>query len=190
MAKAKLSGKQDRFCAEYLLDLNATQAAIRAGYSKRTAGSQGFDLLQKPEIAARIAEMKLERSNRTEITADRVVMEIAKIAFASMRRFVTIDSEGQPVIDLSDTPDDDLDALLEVSTETVLEPKFPKDPHPEVIRKTKIKLADKLGALEKLAEHTGVYAKEDKRKATDFAQAFAEIISRGSKAPLRRDSDS
>lgn len=189
MAKAKLSGKQDRFCGEYLLDLNATQAAIRAGYSKRTAGSQGFDLLQKPEIAARIAEMKLERSNRTEITADRVVMEIAKIAFASMRRFVTIGSDGQPIIDLSDTPDDDLDALIEVSTETVME-STGRDSPPDHIRKTKIKLADKLGALEKLAEHTGVYAKEDKRKATDFAQAFAEIIGRGSKAPLRRDSDS
>ena len=53
-----LNDKQSRFVDEYLVDLNATQAAIRAGYSQKTAGSQGFDLLKKPEIAAEIEKRR------------------------------------------------------------------------------------------------------------------------------------
>lgn len=72
-----LNPKQARFVAEYLIDLSATQAAIRAGYSKRTAGSQAFDLLKKPEIQAAIAESMAERSERTRITQDNVLDEVS-----------------------------------------------------------------------------------------------------------------
>lgn len=68
-----LNPKQARFVAEYLIDLSATQAAIRAGYSKRTAGSQAFDLLKKPEIQAAIAESMAQRSERTRISQDNVL---------------------------------------------------------------------------------------------------------------------
>lgn len=72
-----LNPKQARFVAEYLIDLSATQAAIRAGYSKRTAGSQAFDLLKKPEIQAAIAKSMAERSERTRITQDNVLDEVS-----------------------------------------------------------------------------------------------------------------
>ncbi|KAG1248562.1 hypothetical protein G6F65_019547 [Rhizopus arrhizus] len=73
----KLNPKQARFVAEYLIDLSATQAAIRAGYSKRTAGSQAFDLLKKPEIQAAIAESMAQRSERTRISQDNVLDEVS-----------------------------------------------------------------------------------------------------------------
>ena len=79
---AKLTPKQERFVAEYLIDLNATQAALRAGYSEKNAGKIGFQLLEKTRIQAAIhAEMK-KRGQRTEITADMVLKRWWDIATA------------------------------------------------------------------------------------------------------------
>lgn len=75
-----LSPKQQRFVAEYTVDFNATAATIRAGYSKKTAAQQGYNLLQMPEIQAAIqAEMK-ERQNRTQIDGDYVIEKLKEIA--------------------------------------------------------------------------------------------------------------
>jgi len=80
---AKLTDKQERFVEEYLIDLNSTQAAIRAGYSVKSAGKIGPELLGKTRISEAITKKKAERSKRTGITADRVLEEYAKIAFAN-----------------------------------------------------------------------------------------------------------
>lgn len=69
----KLTAKQEAFCQEYLIDLNATQAAIRAGYSEKTAKDMGCQNLAKPNISEYIAELKAERSERTLINADWVL---------------------------------------------------------------------------------------------------------------------
>ncbi len=83
-----LTDKQAAFVAEYLIDLNATQAAIRAGYSADTARQQGARLLTNVHIEQAIAEAQGERSARTEITADMVLKELAKIGFADMRKLL------------------------------------------------------------------------------------------------------
>ena len=80
---AKMTERQKRFIAEYLIDLNATQAAIRAGYSVKTAGSIGDENLKKPEINSAIAKEMAKRSKRTGVNQDRVVLELAKIAFVN-----------------------------------------------------------------------------------------------------------
>lgn len=84
---AKLTEKQKRFCDEYLIDLNATQAAIRAGYSARTANEQGARLLANVSVQEYIARKMAERSRRTGVNQDRVVLELAKIAFVKIPRF-------------------------------------------------------------------------------------------------------
>ena len=81
--KAKLTEKQQRFVDEYLIDLNATQAAIRAGYSVKTANEQGSQNLAKLSIQQAIAKQMAERSKRTGINQDRVVLELAKIALVN-----------------------------------------------------------------------------------------------------------
>ena len=86
--ETKLTPKQERFVQEYLVDLNALQAAIRAGYSKDTAGAIGHENLKKPEIQAAIAKARQEQQERTQITADSVVKEVALIAFADPRDLV------------------------------------------------------------------------------------------------------
>lgn len=104
---AKLTPKQARFCEEYLVDLNATQAAIRAGYSVESAGSIGSENLTKPEIRARIETAMAERSKRTGINADRVLRELGRIAFVNPKDVLDLQTaEVKP-----DTSDDDLAAI-------------------------------------------------------------------------------
>lgn len=78
---SKLTNKQSRFVEEYLIDLNATQAAIRAGYSEKTAQIIGFENLSKPIIQEDLQKRMDAQSKRTEITADQILQEIASIAY-------------------------------------------------------------------------------------------------------------
>ncbi len=86
MAKASLTPKQTRFVEEYLADLNATQAAIRAGYSAKTANEQGSQLLAKLSVRQAVAEAQAIRSKRTAITQDEVIQGLKKEA--------TLEGEG------------------------------------------------------------------------------------------------
>ena len=79
----ELTPQQKRFCEEYLVDFNATQAAIRAKYAKKSASSMGYENLQKHQIRTYISELVKARSQRLQVTADRVLEELAKIAFAN-----------------------------------------------------------------------------------------------------------
>ena len=86
---AKLTAKQERFCREYIIDLNATQAAIRAGYSKKTANRIASENLSKLDIQKKIQELqqeRAERTERTEITQDKVLKELAGIGFAPITK--------------------------------------------------------------------------------------------------------
>ena len=87
-----LTPKQERFVAEYLLDLNATQAAIRAGYSKRSATMQGARLLRKDNVARAVAEATKRVTQRAELSAVKVLEEIGHVAFCDVRAF--FDAKG------------------------------------------------------------------------------------------------
>lgn len=86
-----LNPKQARFVAEYLIDLNATQAAIRAGYSQKTAYSQGERLLRHVEVQEAIQAGQKARADRTQITQDRVLQELARLAFFDIRKLYNDD---------------------------------------------------------------------------------------------------
>lgn len=90
---AALTAKQQRFVEEYLVDLNATQAAIRAGYSVKTARAAGSENLTKPDIAAAITSAQQERATRVEIEADRVLQEVYAIAMADTNGIVSFRRE-------------------------------------------------------------------------------------------------
>ena len=93
-AKSELTSKQLRFVNEYLVDLNATQAAIRAGYSERTVVVQASRLLTNVNVQQAVALAILKRSERTEITQDRVLEELARVAFADIGEYVTWGPDG------------------------------------------------------------------------------------------------
>jgi phage terminase small subunit len=86
MTSDKLNQKQKRFCEEILVDDNATKAAIRAGYSKRSAYSIGHENMQKPKIKRYISQLKATRNLRTQVTTDRILLELAKIGFAKAEK--------------------------------------------------------------------------------------------------------
>ena len=92
--KKKLTAKQQRFVEEYLCDLNATQAAARAGYSQRTAPKIGPENLQKPAIAAQIQNGLHLRARRTEVTADKVLKELAIIGFSDMADYLRFEENA------------------------------------------------------------------------------------------------
>lgn len=99
---AKLTPKQERFVAEYLIDLNATQAAIRAGYSAKTAQEQGSRLLSNVMVAEAIQAAMKAREERTEITQDRVLLELSRIAFFDPRKLLRDDGSPKPIGELDD----------------------------------------------------------------------------------------
>lgn len=142
---AKLTQKQQRFVEEYLIDLNATQAAIRAGYSVKTANEQGSQNLAKLSIQSAIAEAMAERSKRTGVNQDRVVQELARIAFVKATDIV--DAEGR--IKESAT-DDDL-ACIEV----IKHEKFTGEAG--ISERFEIRISSKLKALEMLGKHLGMW---------------------------------
>lgn len=97
-----LNEKQRRFAAEYLIDLNAKQAAIRAGYSPKTAESQGSRLLSNAKVAKAIQDGKEARAARTEITQDRVLQELARLAFFDIRQLYHEDGRLKAPHELDD----------------------------------------------------------------------------------------
>ena len=151
-----LTDKQARFVEEYLVDLNATQAAIRAGYSEKTAGAIGFENLHKPQIATAIQAAFDARSKRTEITQDMVLQELARIGFADIRRLFEWDEERATFVPSRELSEAEAAAISSVESESKT---FTDD---EGVRETTVKLKlrtyDKLGALEKLGKHLGMFS--------------------------------
>nr|WP_294020800.1 terminase small subunit [uncultured Lachnoclostridium sp.] len=138
-----MTKKQKRFIEEYLIDLNATQAAIRAGYSPDTAKAIGCENLTKPDIRAHIDRAMAERSKRTGVNADRVVQELAKIAFVNATE--VIDPKTATVRE--DALPEDTAAIQSVKVKTFGEDGLERE----------IKMADKLKALEMLGRHLGMF---------------------------------
>ena len=143
---AKLTNKQQRFVEEYLIDLNATQAAIRAGYSPLTAYSIGEENLKKPVIRAQVDKALAERSKRTGITADRVLLELARIGFINAADL--IDSNDATI--KQGAARDDTAAISSVKVKTI-----PTEDGDIVERE--VKLCDKNKSLELLARHLGMF---------------------------------
>lgn len=145
MAK-KLTAKQKRFVEEYLIDLNATQAAIRAGYSVESAGDIGSENLKKPDIRAHVEKALAERSKRTGVNADRVLMELARLGFVNPGKLINFDEATVK----KDAAEDDLAAVASVKVKTI-----PTEDGDIVERE--VKLYDKNKSLELLGKHLGMF---------------------------------
>lgn len=138
-----MTKKQKRFAEEYLIDLNATQAAIRAGYSPDTAKEIGCENLTKPNIRACVDREMAERSKRTGVNADRVVRELAKIAFVNAADVIN----AKDATLRNDASEDDTAAIQSVKVKTFGDDGLERE----------IKMADKLKALELLGKHLGMF---------------------------------
>ena len=165
-----LSPKQACFVEEYLVDLNATQAAIRAGYSPKTAFSIGAENLKKPQIQAALDAAAKARTARTEITQDRVLKELGRLAFLDIRKAFDDDGNLKPIKEVDDETAAAI-AGLEVASIT----------SDEVTIGTlkKIKLSDKKGALELIGRHLRMWNdKLDVTTTVSIADAIRDRISK------------
>lgn len=159
---AKMTERQKRFCNEYLIDLNVTQAAIRAGYTPKYANKKAYELLDKPEIKEYLDKKIKDREQRTEITQDKVVNELAAIAFSNASDFfkvidktvtvggsIVLDDEGNPRT-YKDVEFVNTDKLSEANKKVISSIK-------QGSNGLEIKLNDKLKALELLGKHLGMF---------------------------------
>lgn len=143
---AKLTAKQQRFVEEYLIDLNATQAAIRAGYSTKSARDIGCENLAKPNIRACIDKAMAERSKRTGINADRVLQELARIGFVNPKDIINFNKASVH----ADASVDDLAAIQSVKVKTM------QSENGDMVER-EVRLNDKLKALELMGKHLGMF---------------------------------
>ena len=142
--RTKLTPKQQRFVDEYLVDLNATQAAIRAGYSPKTATAIASENLAKPSISAAIACAMAERSKRTGITQDRILEELAKVAFIKLTDIV--DDTGKIKAGATDEDRACIESIKYKRTDT----------DTGYSEEREVKASSKLKAIELLMRHTGM----------------------------------
>jgi phage terminase small subunit len=153
MAADSLTPKQERFCEEYLIDLNATQAAIRAGYSERTARGIASNLLTKVNIQERIGGLRNAASKRAGIALDDLLRELAAIAFLDP---LEVFEDNGTVKPLSEMSEEARRAIAGIKRKEISGPQMEETT-------IEVKLLDKLGALEKLMRHLGGYEQDNRQ---------------------------
>lgn len=154
-APRPLTPKQERFVAEYLIDLNATQAAIRAGYSEKTAHAIGHENLSKPEIAAAISAASKQVADNTGLSVERVLLEAQRLAFFDIRKLVNADGTPKK---LNELDDDTAAAIAGLDVATV------GNDDVGIGQVLKYKIADKNAAIERLFKHLGLFDKDNRQK--------------------------
>ena len=143
--KPKMTPRQDLFCREYMVDLVASKAAVRAGYAPANVAITGVWLMKKPHIQKRIQELKDERARVVGITAERVLDEIAVVAFSDLKDILEQGVDGVKLKPFDKMPLDASRAL-----DAVQESQGPSG------NKVAVKLHDKMRALNMLAAHLGI----------------------------------
>lgn len=153
--KRELTLKEERFVEEYITDGNATQAALRAGYSRRSAGSIGSENLTKPEIAEAIDKARAARAERAKVSQDRVIAELATLAFSDPRHYI-IDKNGDVAL-AAGAPWESYRAISSIRKKTTTH--YLEDGTEKVTHETELKLWNKNDANSQLRDHLGYVQK-------------------------------
>jgi phage terminase small subunit len=148
-----MTPKQERFVAEYLIDGNATQAAIRSGYSAKTAQEQGSRLLSNAMVKAAIDAGQTKLLEKLDITAERVLREMGRLAFSDVSRLFNANGSLKPLHEL--TPDD---SACIAGLEVIIKNAEAGDGHTDKVHK--IKVWDKSKNLEMLGKHFGLFVEK------------------------------
>lgn len=172
-----IEDRRERFAAEYVVDLNATKAAKRAGYSPKTAHTQGSRLLKDAEVSAKVEVKQRAIAERLEITADMVVRELALIGFSNMLDYIRTTDDGDAYTDLSALTRDQAAAIQEVTIDTYQEhdPDGPEANSKRTVKKMRFKLSDKRAALVDIGKHLGLF----REPMDDVADGIASLIAEG-----------
>ena len=190
----RLAPRHEAFCKAYITTLNVTTSAVAAGYSKKTAASQGSRLLKKVKIAARIAKLQKKHCDKLEITADRVLRELALLAYANMDDYVDVymnaRGEQERRLNTAKPTRDQMAAVCEITEDTT---GGSGDGERKAVMRTRFKLADKGINLERLGRHLKLFTDRiemkiegdlsteilEARNAVQKLRAYADDRSRG-----------
>jgi phage terminase small subunit len=175
-----MNRRMQRFVEEYLVDLNAARAARRAGYS----GGYGRKLVHRSEVAEAITTAMNERSRRTGISADEVVLELARIGRANLMDYITVQADGTAYVDLTDLDREQAAALAEITVDEYAEGRGAKA---RAVKRVRIKLMDKRAALVDLGRHLGMFGTRPEPSDGEVARAtdgeiearIEELLGRG-----------
>lgn len=165
----KLTAKQQKFADEYLVDLNATQAAIRAGYSKKTAKVIGNENLTKPDIERYIAIKQKEISKETGITRDRWLKELEGLSFSKLTDIIDFNDQEVTIKSQDEIPEHALGAISSIQiTTTKINSKTTE-------QKINLKLHPKLPALQTLGQALGFTTEQDLGNEGKVNQFYQQI---------------
>lgn len=154
----QLNDQQALFVRYYLVSLNASDAALKAGYSKANAGVIGHQLLKHPIISAEIKRRQKARAKRLEINGENILRELARIGFADVRAYVSVTDDGEIRVKATDEMDDDAAAAVQEISQTTTEARGGKRGEIEITTKNrKVKLHDKIRALDLMGRHVGLW---------------------------------
>lgn len=167
----ELTDKQRIFCEEYLIDFNATRAAIAAGYSEKTARKIGSENLTKPDIQNYLNQKREEISKRHDVTMDRIIQEYAHIAFQDTAELF----DGSVLKEVSELPEHVTRALSEVTVQSVKS--FGEGDNKKIAEVIKVKSHDKKGALDSLTRILGGFEKDNEQtKPETVVQVTRKIV--------------
>jgi phage terminase small subunit len=165
-----LSERERRFVQEYIIDLNMTRAAVAAGYSDKAPTSVAYKVMQKPAVQKAIQNAIKDREDRTKVTADKVVKELALIAFVDIRK---IFSDDGSLKDISEIDEDTARAIAGIDVEELWEGHGSDREHTGNLHK--VRMNDKLKALELLGRHLNIFAAEGKNPFGDKKPTLIKI---------------
>jgi phage terminase small subunit len=174
----KLTDKQRLFVKEYLVDLNATQAALRAGYSPKTAFAIGYENLTKHYIREAVEREMKKREQRIEITADRVLEEFAKIAFTNLPGIVDYSNGMMTISNFEELTDEQKACIKKFKVKTMT--RLDRDGEATEVDTIELEMNDKLKALEKLGHHLGLFAPKVNAKENGDGGFTFEFVMPGS----------
>lgn len=170
-----MTPKQKLFVKEYLVDLNATRAAIAAGYSEKTARQQGARLLSNVDIATELAESAQKRAEKLDISAEKVLTELSRMAFCNMLDYMRV-QDGDAYVDFSTLTREQAAAIQEIIVEEYSEGKGKER---RDIKRTKFKLAEKRGSLELLGRHLKLFTDKIEHSGTiNYTEALTKAKER------------
>lgn len=171
-----LTPKQQRFVDEYLIDLNATQAAIRAGYPERSARSVGQENLTKPDIQAAIQTARQAQQERTQITSDRILQELALVGFGDIGQILDFSGSSTRMRPANEIPEKARRMIGSIKVKRYWEGDGDECREVEI---TEFKLWDKMSALEKLCRCNGMFVDRHEHTGKDGADLIVKVLGTG-----------
>ena len=173
---ARNNSRHDRFCREYIKDLNGTRAAIAVGYSAKTADRAASRLLSNVEVRALLAKLTKKHADKLDLSAEKVLAELSSMGFSNMLDYMKVTEEGGAYVDLSSLTQKQAVAIQEVTVDEYVEG---KGKHARKVKRTKLKLVDKIRSLELLGKHLKLFTERvEVTGMAGLADAIAEARKR------------